>query len=113
MDISDRTSIDALVTYVKEREPLIEHDYTPGRDDRILALRFVLPHGGKRELAITPELWQHSSNVLSLTAGLSADTKRDVHTRIVPPRPSCPVPKAGLEGEMRHGAVFLTMGAGG
>jgi len=68
MDINDRTSIDALVTYVKEREPLTEHDYTPGRDDRILALRFVLPHGGKRELAITPELWQHSSNVLSLTA---------------------------------------------
>ncbi len=51
--------------------------------------------------------------VVSLSAGLSADTKRDVHTRIVPPRPSCPVPKAGLEGEMRHGAVFLTMGAGG
>ncbi|SRR6266852_9939305 len=67
MDIHDKTSIDALVTYVKEREPLTEHDYSPGRDDRILVLRFVLPDGGKRELAITPELWQHTSDVLSLT----------------------------------------------
>ena len=45
MDIHDKTSIDALVTYVKEREPLTEHDYSPGRDDRILVLRFVLPDG--------------------------------------------------------------------
>ena len=56
------------MTYVKEREPLTEHDHSPGRDDRILALRFVLPGGGKRELAITPELWQHSADVPSLTA---------------------------------------------
>ena len=68
MDIHDKTSIDALVTYVKRREPLTEHDYSPGRGDRILVLRFVLPGGGRRELAITPELWQHTSDVLSLTA---------------------------------------------
>ena len=67
MGIHDKTSIEALVTYVKEREPLTEHDYSPGRDDRILVLRFVLPGGGKRELAITPELWQHTSDVRSLT----------------------------------------------
>jgi hypothetical protein len=61
MDIHDKTSIDALVTHVKERELLTEYDYSPGRGDRILVLRFVLPGGGKRERAITPELWQHTS----------------------------------------------------